>query len=123
MTHHRQFERCSLEAHVTRRVAKHEAKVDVDQVTFPVDQDVTVMPVLNLQEVCDNAVTCKRFDEVSLRASESSRVHLAVRLAEVKDESGGGKSTVGRNSPECSGPTARHAPGRPPPSDAHTHPS
>lgn len=45
-----------------------------------VDQDVSVMPILDLQEVRDDAVACKRFDKVALRSGKATRVHGAVGL-------------------------------------------
>ena len=53
----RQFERRSLEADVPRRVGKHEAKIDVYQVTVTVKEDVSVMAILNLKEVGDDGVS------------------------------------------------------------------
>ena len=53
----RELERRGLEADIPRRVRQHEAKVDVDQVPIAVDQDVAVVPVLDLQQVCDDGVS------------------------------------------------------------------
>jgi len=61
-----QFEGRSLEVDTTRRVAEHEAKVDVDDVAPLVQHDVAVMPVLDLQEEADQAVPCHALYKVSL---------------------------------------------------------
>ena len=55
---HGQFEWRGLEAQVPRRVRKHEAEVDVHDMAFAVDEDVPVMPVLDLEEVRDEGVAC-----------------------------------------------------------------
>jgi hypothetical protein len=48
-THHGQLEGSSLEPHVApRRITEHETKVDVYQVTIPIDQDVSVVAILDL---------------------------------------------------------------------------
>lgn len=50
----RQLERCSLEADVAWCVAEDETKVDVNEMTVAVEQDVAVMPIFDLQEECDD---------------------------------------------------------------------
>lgn len=64
--HHRQLERRGLEAHVARTVGQHETEVDVEEVTVSVDEDVSVVSVLDLEEVGGDRVAGERLDEVSL---------------------------------------------------------
>ncbi len=61
-----QLEGRSLKVDTTRGVAEHEAKVDVDDVAPLVQHDVAVMPVLDLQEEADQAVTCHALYKISL---------------------------------------------------------
>ena len=75
-----QLERRGLEADVPRRVREHESEVDVDQVPVAVEQDVPVVPVLDLQEVCHERVPRKRPGEVALRADELGGRGIAVCL-------------------------------------------
>jgi hypothetical protein len=44
----------------------------VDEVTFAINEDITVMPVFDLQEVRDDRVRGERTDEGSLGASEAA---------------------------------------------------
>ena len=44
----RQFKRSRFEPKVPRRVRQHETKVDMDEVTFSIQEYVSVMPVLDL---------------------------------------------------------------------------
>lgn len=55
----RQLEWRCLKADVSGRVGKHEAKVDVDQMAVTVDEDVAIMAILDLQEICNDGVSCK----------------------------------------------------------------
>jgi acyl-CoA hydrolase len=56
----RKLERRSLEAHISAwRVGEHEPKVDVNEVTVSVDEDVTVVPVFDLKEVRDDRIACR----------------------------------------------------------------
>lgn len=61
-----QLERRGLEPDVPRRVGQHEPKVNVDQVTVAVQQDVAVMAVFDLEEIGDHGVPGQRFRKVSL---------------------------------------------------------
>lgn len=65
-THHRKLEGRSLEAHIARAVGQHEAKVDVDEVTVAVNEDVAVVAVLDLKKVSRDRIACKRCDKVAL---------------------------------------------------------
>lgn len=51
-----ELERCRLKPDVSRRVGEHEPKVDVDEMTVPIDKDIPVVPVLDLQQVCYDGV-------------------------------------------------------------------
>ena len=56
-THKGHLEWCSLEAHVPAgRVGEHEPEIDVDQVPVPIDEDIPVMPIFDLEEVRDDRV-------------------------------------------------------------------
>lgn len=59
-----ELERGSFEVHVAWRAGKHKAEVDVNDVSIHINQDVVVMPVLDVKEVLDEAVTCQTLDEV-----------------------------------------------------------
>jgi hypothetical protein len=59
----------------------------VYEVAIPVDQDVSVVPILDLQEICHDRVTRERLDEVALGTAEASRVGFAVCLS-VSETSG-----------------------------------
>lgn len=61
-----QLERGRFKVDPSRGVAEHEAEVDVDDVALLIQHDVAVVPVLDLQEVADQAVTCHALCEVSL---------------------------------------------------------
>ena len=76
----RELERRSLETNVPWGVGEHEAKVDVDEVPIAVEEDVAVVPVLDLQEVRDERVARERLGEVALRAGVLCRSWVAVRL-------------------------------------------
>ena len=43
----------SLEVHVARTIREHKAKVDVDHVAAGVEQDVTIVAVLDLQNIAE----------------------------------------------------------------------
>lgn len=62
-----ELERRCLHADTTRRVAQHEAKVDVNHVAFGVKQDVSVVTVTKLKKICDKGVTGERLGKVALR--------------------------------------------------------
>jgi hypothetical protein len=56
--HHGQFERGSLETHVSpRRIAEHETEIDMDEMTIPIDEDISVMSILDLQQKGDDTVS------------------------------------------------------------------
>lgn len=78
--HHRQLERRGLEAHVARTVGQHETEVDVEEVTVSVDEDVSVVSVLDLEEVGGHRVAGERLDEVSLGTLVLSGRRIAVGL-------------------------------------------
>mmetsp|Transcript_42215 Transcript_42215/g.123609 ORF Transcript_42215/g.123609 Transcript_42215/m.123609 type:complete len:310 (+) Transcript_42215:3-932(+) len=68
-----------LEAHVlARRVGEEEAKVDVDEGAVGVQQDVAVVPVLDLQQVAYDRVGRERLHKVAPRAVEGRGVRAAV---------------------------------------------
>ena len=52
------FERCRLEADIPRGVGQHEAEVDMNKMPVPIEEDVAVVPVLNLEEVRDDGIAC-----------------------------------------------------------------
>jgi hypothetical protein len=80
-TYHSQLERSGLEPHITsRRITEHETKVDVYQVTIPIDQDVSVVSILDLQQERDYAVSSERLDEVPLSLGKSTRIWIPVCL-------------------------------------------
>jgi hypothetical protein len=49
-------------------------------VTIAIDQDVSVVSVLDLQQEGDYAVRGKRFDEIPLRFGESTRIGIPISL-------------------------------------------
>ena len=55
----RELERGSLKADVARRVREHEPEVDVDEVALAVEEDVAVVPIFDLEEVCYDGVACQ----------------------------------------------------------------
>ena len=80
-THQRHLEWRRLKADIaSRRIRKHESKVNVNEVSIAVDEDVSVMPVLDLEEVRHDRVTSEGFDKVALSAAEASRLGFAVCL-------------------------------------------
>ena len=66
----REFERGSFESDISRRVGKHETKIDVDEVSVAVEEDVAVVSVFDLEEVGDEGVACERFGKVALGPGE-----------------------------------------------------
>jgi hypothetical protein len=81
VAHHGQFERRGLEPHVAARgIAKHETKVDVNEMSITVDQDVAVMSILDLQKEGNDTVRRQRLDEVALCLSETSGLRISIRL-------------------------------------------
>lgn len=52
----------------------------MDEVPVPVDQDVPVMPVLDLQQERHDGIPGQRLYEVALSTGEASRVGLAICL-------------------------------------------
>ena len=77
----RELERRRLEADVAWRVREHEPEVDVDEVPVAVEEDVAVVPVLDLQQVRDEGVARERLGEVALCADELGRGGVAVGLS------------------------------------------
>ena len=53
----RELKRCGFESDVARRVGEHETEVDMDEVSVSVDQNVAVVAILDLQQVCNDGVT------------------------------------------------------------------
>ena len=51
-----QFEGCPLETHVAWGTRKHETKVDMDDMPVCINQDVLVVPILNLEQVLHQRV-------------------------------------------------------------------
>lgn len=107
---HRELERRSFEAHVPWTVREHESEVNVDAVTFAIDEDVSIVPIFDLEEVGRDGVawtseeesksvasreacgkrtkegpTSQRLDEVPLRSKEASGFGVAVDLRNEKE--------------------------------------
>ena len=54
-----------LEAHIfSWRPVEDETEIDVDEVPVFVDHDVSVMSILDLQDIADDAVSCQTFCKV-----------------------------------------------------------
>ena len=53
----RKLERRSFESNVPRRVSEDESEIDVYQMSVTVQQDVAVVAILDLQEVCYDRVS------------------------------------------------------------------
>ena len=66
----REFERGGLESDISRRVGKHETKIDVDEMSVAVEEDVAVVSVFDLEEVGDEGVACEGFGKVALGAGK-----------------------------------------------------
>ena len=66
----REFERGGLESDISRRVGKHETKIDVDEVSIAVEEDVAVVSGFDLEEVGDEGVACEGFGKVALGPGE-----------------------------------------------------
>ena len=66
----REFERGSLESDISRRVGQHETKIDMDEVSVAVEEDVAVVSVFDLEEVGDEGVACEGFGKVALGPGE-----------------------------------------------------
>ena len=77
----REFERGSLEPNISRRVGKHETKIDMDEMSVAVEEDVAVVPVFDLEEVGDERVSCERLCKVALRADVLGGRRVAIRLS------------------------------------------
>lgn len=76
-----QLERCSFKAHIpARRVGKHESKVNMNEMAIAIDQDIAVVPVLDLQQESDDGISGKGLDKVALSSSKASGISLAVCL-------------------------------------------
>ena len=70
----KEFELGLLELHVAaRRNVEDEAEIDVDEVAEVVDEDVAVVPVLDLEQVGNDRVRRHRLDEVPLGDLEQVR--------------------------------------------------
>ena len=67
-----EFEGRRLEGEVARAHAEDKAKVDVDYVAVRVEQDVTVVAVLELQHILHHAVPRQALREIPLRQFERS---------------------------------------------------
>ena len=55
----------------------------MDQVTAFINQDVTVVPVLDLQDVTHNTIGCQTLDEVGAGKLELIRTLTAIALQEI----------------------------------------
>ena len=82
----RQLERRGLEPDIPRRVRQHEPKVNMDQVTVAVQQDVAVMAVLDLEEVGDYGVPGQRFRKVSLGTGKFCGGWISIGLKRYKQK-------------------------------------
>lgn len=54
------FEGWGLEVPTARRYAEYEPEVYMDNVPFIIYEDVAVMPILDLQQICQQGVCCQR---------------------------------------------------------------
>ena len=86
----RELEGRGLEADVAGRVGEHEAEVDVDEVPVAVEEDVAVVPVLDLQQVRHERVARERLGEVALRPCELGGRRIAIGLRQVVSPRGKG---------------------------------
>jgi len=68
-TNHRELERGSLEAHVSWTVGEHETEVDMDAVSFAIDENVSVVTILDLEEVGRHRVAWKSEERKEMRRS------------------------------------------------------
>jgi hypothetical protein len=65
-----ELERSSFKPNVTRGIAQDEPKVDVNEVSVSVKQNVAVVPILYLEKVSDERVPRKRLGEIPLCPGE-----------------------------------------------------
>lgn len=76
----RQLERSGLETNITWCVAEDEPEINVDEVTLPVEEDIAIVSILDLQEKRDDGVASKGFCKVALGAGKFSGGWVAVGL-------------------------------------------
>ena len=69
----RKFERSRFEANVARRIGEHESEVDMDKVALPIEQDVAVMTIFDLQEVGDEGIACEGLCKIPLSTLKLGR--------------------------------------------------
>jgi len=79
----RKLEWGGFETEVAWRVGEEEAKVDMHDVAVPVEEDVPVVTVFDLEEEGDDGVACEGFGKVSLCAGELCGRGIAVCSFEV----------------------------------------
>ena len=59
-----QFERRTLEVHVSGRGREHEAEVYVYDVPVDIDKDVGIVSILDVEVILDQGVSSKTLDEI-----------------------------------------------------------
>ena len=82
----RQFEGRALEAEILGRRRQDEAEIDVDDVALAVEEDVAVVPVLDLDQVADERVGGDALDEIALRRQVGLRIGRAVLAQKVLEQ-------------------------------------
>lgn len=79
-----QFEISRLEFHISSRTdVKYKTEINVDDVSFFADEDVSIMSILNLQHVTNDAVSSLTLDEVLPRYLVIYRIWEPVLINEI----------------------------------------
>lgn len=63
----REFEWRRFEAHTARRILQEEAEINVNQMSLGIEQNITIMPVLHIEQVREYRITGQTFREILLR--------------------------------------------------------
>lgn len=73
-----QLEWCTLKLNVSWRVSKHEAKINVHNMTIIKQKDVTIMSIFNIQDISDQRVSHKTLHKLALSILKRLRCYCAI---------------------------------------------
>jgi len=59
-----EFKWSSLKTHITRTTRNHKRKVNMYHMTFSINQNVIIMPILYLKQILDQRIASQRLNEV-----------------------------------------------------------
>ena len=72
-----------LEVHVSGTALQHEAEVNVDHVTLPIDHNVAIVTVFDSKKICKQAVARQTAYEVSLCLFEAISEVPFIKISQV----------------------------------------